>query len=188
MLDDFLGRLEVSLSRDNENMSGLVIKIVNVNAVYLSLSVIPCAIAHCVCIPMLKCSFQTGCPRLWDCVYWQFLWCESKVLDNWQLTMLPLSELCEFNSLWTRENFSSSLWVIGCFPQPEKKPRIFMYVCVRACMCTCIYACLHVCLHARVSVRMHSSTVVFVRRVGLMRSQQDSELWWSVPFTCAWLY
>ena len=27
-----------------------------------------------------------------------------------------------------------------------------------------------------------------VRRAGLMRSQQDSEMWWSVPFTCAWLY
>ena len=29
---------------------------------------------------------------------------------------------------------------------------------------------------------------VIVRRAGLMRSQQDSERWWSVPFTCAWLY
>ena len=29
---------------------------------------------------------------------------------------------------------------------------------------------------------------IFVRRAGLMRSQQDSEWWWSVPFTCAWLY
>ena len=30
--------------------------------------------------------------------------------------------------------------------------------------------------------------VFFVRRAGLMRSQQDSERWWFVPFICAWLY
>ena len=29
---------------------------------------------------------------------------------------------------------------------------------------------------------------VIVRRAGLMRSQQDSDRWWSVSFTCAWLY
>ena len=29
---------------------------------------------------------------------------------------------------------------------------------------------------------------IFVQRAGLMRSQQDPEMWWSVPFTCAWLY
>ena len=86
------------------------------------------------------------------------LWRESNVLDNWQLTMLPMSELCEFNP----RNLSTSLWIIGRFPLPEKKQHtwILMYVCVRACMCTCIYACLHVCLHARVSVRTHASTVV----------------------------
>ena len=32
------------------------------------------------------------------------------------------------------------------------------------------------------------SKVFIVRRAGLMRSQQDPEMWWSVPFTCAWLY
>ena len=63
-------------------------------------------------------------------------------------------------SVWTSwvqfplgpRQFTPYLWVIGRFPQPEKKTiRIFMYVCVRACMCTCIYACLHVCLHARLA-------------------------------------
>ena len=29
---------------------------------------------------------------------------------------------------------------------------------------------------------------VVVRRAGLMRSHGDPEMWWSVPFTCAWLY
>ena len=30
--------------------------------------------------------------------------------------------------------------------------------------------------------------VLIFRRAGLMRSQQDPEMWCSVPFTCAWLY
>ena len=147
-------------------MSGLslhvVIKFVNANAVYLSVSVFPCAIAHCVRIPMLNMFISDGLsPPLGLCLLAQSLWRESNVLDNWQLTMLPLSELCEFNPRWVRDNLAASLWVIGRFPQPEKKTIwIFMYVCVRACMCTCIYACLHVCLHARVSVRTHASIVV----------------------------
>ena len=39
---------------------------------------------------------------------------------------------------------------------------------------------------------VHQFTAVLfnfiVRCAGLMRSQQDPEMWWSVPFTCAWLY
>ena len=141
-------------------MSGLslhvVIKFVNANTVF------PCAIEHCVRIPMLNMFISDGLsPPLGLCLLAQSLWRESNVLDSWQLTMLPLSELCEFNPRWVRDNLSASLWVIIRFPQPEKKTiRTFMYVCVRACMCTCIYACLHVCLHARVSVRTHASTVV----------------------------
>ena len=91
-------------------------------------------------------------PPLGLCLLAQSLWRESNVLDNWQLTMLPLSELCESNPRWVRDNLSASLCVIGRFPQPEKKTtRIFMYVCVRACMGTCIYACLNVCLHAHLA-------------------------------------
>ena len=151
----------------NENMSGLslhvVIKFVNTNAVYLSVSVFPCAIANCVRIPMLNMFISDGLsPPLGLCLLAQSMWRESNVLDNWQLTMLPLSELCEFNHRWVRDNLAASLWVKGRFPQPEKKnnTNIFMCVCVRAYMCTCIYACLHVCLHARVSVRTHASTVI----------------------------
>ena len=33
-----------------------------------------------------------------------------------------------------------------------------------------------------------SCSVFIVQRAGLMRLQQDSVMWWSVPFTCAWLY
>ena len=33
-----------------------------------------------------------------------------------------------------------------------------------------------------------AASFIIVRRAGLVRSQQDSERWWSVPFTCAWLY
>ena len=146
-------------------MSGLsqhvVIKFVNANAVYLSISVLPCAIAHCVRIPMLNMFISDGLsPPLGLCLLAQSLWRESNVLDNWQLTMLPLSERCELNPRWVRDNLAASLWVIGRFPRPEKKIRIFMYACVCACMCTCIYACLHVCLPARVSVCTHASTVV----------------------------
>ena len=131
----------------------VVIKFVNANAVYLSVSVFPCAITHCVRMPMLNMFISDGLsPPSGLCLLAQSLWRESNVLDNWQLTMLPLSELCEFNPRWVFDNLSASLWVIGRFPQPEKKTRrIFMYVCVRACMCTCIYSCLHVCLHARLA-------------------------------------
>ena len=30
--------------------------------------------------------------------------------------------------------------------------------------------------------------IFIVRRAGLMRSHEYLEMWWSVPFTCAWLY
>ena len=146
----------------NENMSGLslhvVIKFINANAVYLSVSVFPCAIAHCVRIPMLNMFISDGLsPPLGLCLLAQSLWRESNVLDNWQLTMLPLSELCEFNPRWVRDNLAASLLVIGRFPQPEKKTiRIFMCVCVRACVYVymhirvpaCLSPCTYVCPHA----------------------------------------
>ena len=148
-------------------MSGLslhvVIKFVNANAVYLSVSVFHCAIAHCVRIPMLNMFISDGLsPPLGLSLLAQSLWRESNVLDNWQLTMLPLSELCEFNPRWVRDNLSASLWVIIRFPQPEKKNNTNIYVCMYACVrvCVCIYACLHVCPHARVSLRTHASAVV----------------------------
>ena len=72
------------------------------------------------------------------CLLAQSLWRESNVLDIWQLTMLPLSELCEFNPRWVRDNLSACLWVIGRFPQPEKKKHeyLYMYACVRVCVHT----------------------------------------------------
>ena len=30
--------------------------------------------------------------------------------------------------------------------------------------------------------------VIIVRRAGLIWTHEDPEMWWSVPFTCAWLY
>ena len=30
--------------------------------------------------------------------------------------------------------------------------------------------------------------LLIVQRAGLMLSHEDPEMWWSVPFTCAWLY
>ena len=134
-------------------MSGLslhvVIKFVNANAVYLSVSVFPCVIAHCVRIPMLNMFISDGSPPpLGLCLLAQSLWRESNVLDNWQLTMLPLSELCELNPRWVRDNLAASLWVIGRFPQPEKKKNnTNIYVCMRAC----VYVYLHICMPACLS-------------------------------------
>ena len=151
-------------------MSGLNYAFSNQNrqrkcSVFVSFRLSLCHSTLCVYtdVEINTCSFQKGCPPpLGLCLLAQSLWRESNVLDNWQLTMLPLSELCEFNPHWARDNLAASLWVIGHFPQPGKKTttRIFMYACVRACMCSCIYACLHVCLHARVNVRTHASSVV----------------------------
>ena len=133
----------------NENMSGLESACSNPirqRKCCVFVSVFPCAIAHCVRIPMLNMFVSDGLsPTSGLCLLAQSLWRESNVLDNWQLTILPLFELCEFNPRWVRDNLSASLWVIGRFPQQRKTTRIFMYVCVRACMCTCIYACLSPC-------------------------------------------
>ena len=130
-------------------------------SVFVSFRLSLCHSTLCVYtdVEINTCSFQKGCPLpLGLCLLAQSLWRESNVLDNWQLTMFPLSELCEFNPRWGFVAF-----FVGYRPFPtarEKTTRIFMYVCVRACMCTCIYACLHVCLHARVNVRTHASSVV----------------------------
>ena len=144
----------------------VVIKFVNANAVYLSVSVFPCAIAHCVRIPMLNMFISDGLsPPLGLCLLAQSLWRESNVLDNWQLTMLPLSELCEFNPHWVRDNLAASLWVIGRFPQPEKKIiRIFMYVCVRACVYVYMHVSMHVCLSARMRLLWYCP-IFTVRRI-----------------------
>ena len=135
-------------------MSGLslhiVIKFVNANAVYLSVSVFPCTMAHCVRIPMLNMCISDGMsPSLGLCLLGQSLWRESNVLDNWQLTMLPLSELCEFNPRWLRDNLAAFLWVIGRVPQPEKKQ--YEYLCMYACVRVCVHAYTHACM----SVSMH---------------------------------
>ena len=94
-------------------------------------------------------------PPLGLCLLAQSLWRESNLLDNWQLTMLPLSELCEFNPRWARDNLSS-LWVIGGFPQPEKKQHEYfcMYVCVRVCVHAYTHACMSVSMHVCLSACM----------------------------------
>ena len=63
-----------------------------------------------------------------------------------------------------------------------KKPVCTLFInSVSQSRCTC---CLSGMLILGLSWRSH----IIVRRAGLMRSQQDPERWWSVPFTCAWLY
>ena len=101
--------------------------------------------------------FRRVVPALGQCLLAQSLWRESNVLDNWQLTMLPLSELCEFNPRWVRDNLSASLWVIGCFPQPEKKQH--EYLCMYACVRVCVHAYTHACMSVAMQVS-HASTVV----------------------------
>ena len=151
-----------SYHSQNENMSGLKSAcsnhIRNANAVYLSVSVFPCAIAHCVRIPMLNMFISDGLsPPLGLCLLAQSLWRESNLLDNWQLTMLPLSELCEFNPRWIRDHFSASLWVIGRFPQPEKKQH--EYLCMYACVRVCVHGYTHTCMSVSMFVS-HASTVI----------------------------
>ena len=145
----------------------VVIQFVNANAVYSSVSVYPCAIAHCVRIPMLNMFVSDGLsPPLRLCLLAQSLWRESNVLDNWQLTMLPLSELCEFNPRWVRDNLSASLRVIGRFPQPEKN-NTNIYVCKRAC----VYVYMH--------IRMPACLSPCTSRMRL--------LWYCPIFTVRWI-
>ena len=40
----------------------------------------------------------------------------------------------------------------------------------------------------RNKVDLGNDCILIVRRAGLMRSHEDHEMWWSVPFACAWLY
>ena len=119
----------------------VVIKFVNANAVYLSVSVFPCAIAHCVHIPMLNMFISDRLsPPLGLCLLAQSLWRESNVLDNWQLTTLPCSELCEFNPHWVRDNLSASLCVCVCVVIYKN-----MFVCLygsKSALPTCLLTCL----------------------------------------------
>ena len=39
-----------------------------------------------------------------------------------------------------------------------------------------------------IELKSHEISLFIVRRAGLMISQQDPEMWWFVPFICAWLY
>ena len=145
-------------------MSGLslhvVIKFVNANAAYLPVSVFPCAIAHCVRIPILNMFISDGLsPPLGLCLLAQSLWRKR--------TCLVADDVASVWTLWIQSplgprQFAGFFVGYRPFPAAREKTtiRIFMYVCVRACMCTCIYICLGVCLHARVSVRTHASTVV----------------------------
>ena len=105
---------------------------------------------------MLKMFISDGLsPPLGLCLLAQSLWRESNVLDNWQLTMLPLSELCEFNPRWVRDNLSASLCVVGRFPQPEKKYEYYcMYACVHVCVHAYKHACMSVSMHVCLSARM----------------------------------
>ena len=89
-------------------------------------------------------------PPLGLCLLAQSLWRESNGLDNWHLTMLPLSELCEFSPRLVRDNLSASLWIIGRFSQPEKKKQ-HEYICMYACARVCVHAY----THASKSVSMH---------------------------------
>ena len=136
-----------SYHSQHENMSGLNYAFSNQNrqrkcSVFVSFRLSLCHSTLCVYtdVEINTCSFQKGCPPpLGLCLLAQSLWRESNVLDNWQLTMLPLSELCEFNPHWARDNLAASLWVIGHFPQPGKN-NTNIYVCMRAC----VYVFMHI--------------------------------------------
>ena len=143
----------------------LVILVVNANAVYLSLSVFPCAITHCVCIPMLKLT-HVHSRRIVPAFGTVFI---GTVSVAWieRAGQLAADDVASPWTLWVQSPLVPRQFVgffVGYRPlsaarEKKKTARLFMYVCVRACLCTCIYACLHVCLHASVSVRTHASTV-----------------------------
>ena len=59
----------------NENMSGLNSAFSNQNRQRKCSVFVAFSTTHCVYsdVEINTCSFQTGCPRLWDCVYWHSL-------------------------------------------------------------------------------------------------------------------
>ena len=73
-------------------------------------------------------------PPLGLCLLAQSLWRESNVLDNWQLTMLPLSELCESNPPLGPRQFVGFFVRYRPFPAAREKNNTNIYVCMRACM------------------------------------------------------
>ena len=52
---------------------------------------------------------------------------------------------------------SATIWVIGRFPQPEKKQ--YEYLCMYACVRVCVHAYTHACMSVSMHVT-HASTVV----------------------------
>ena len=131
----------------------VVIKFVNANAVYLSLSVSPCAIAHCVRIPMMNMFISDGLSPPWDCVYWHSLCGVNQTcwtIGSWRCC------LC-LNFVSSIPAGSATMWVIGRFPQPDKKQ--YDYLCMYACVRVCVHAYTHACMSVSMHVS-HASTEV----------------------------
>ena len=143
----------------NKNMSGLKSACSNQIrqrkcSVFVPFRVSLCHSTLCAYTDDEHVHFRRVVPALGLCLLAQSLWRESNVLDNWQLTMLPMSELCEFNPRWVRDNL---LWVIGRFPQPDKKQ--YDYLCMYACVRVCVHAYTHACMSVSMHVS-HASTEV----------------------------
>ena len=141
-------------------MSGLslhvVIKFVNANAVYLSVSVFPCAKAHCVRIPMLNMCISDGLSPPFGTVF------IGAVSVAWieRAGQFAADDVASVWTLWIQSPLAPRQFggfFVGYMPCPaarEKTIRIFMYVCVRVCVHAYTHACMSVSVHVYLSARM----------------------------------
>ena len=152
----------------------VVIQFVNANAVYLSVSVFPCAMAHCVRIPMLKMLISDGLsPPLGLCLLAQSLWRES----NDGAGQLAADDVASVWTLWIQSplgprQFGGFFVGYMPFPAAREKNNTNIYVCMGACVYVYIHirmpACLSPCTCVTVSARMRQlwyCPIFTVRRI-----------------------
>ena len=52
-------------------------------------------------------------PRPWNCLFRTvYVSCGTRVLENWQLAILPRSEHCEFNPRIEKDSIAAPLWLL----------------------------------------------------------------------------
>ena len=146
----------------------LAITIVNANAEYLSVSVFPCAIVHCVCIPVLELT-HVHFRRVLPAFGIVFIGIVSR--------QLAADDVASVWTLWVQSplgprQFGGSFVGHSRFPQPEQKKKkktkkkrknqikaktkkqTKMYACVRVCVHAYTHACMSVYMYACLSTRM----------------------------------
>ena len=146
----------------------LVINIVNANAGYLSLSVFPCAIAHCVCILMFE---LTHVHSRWVVPAFGTVFIGTISVAWIERTgQSVVDDVASVWTLWVRfplgpRQFFGFFWGYRPFPTAREKTRIFMRACVYvymhirmpACLSPCTCVCPHPCVYCGI--------VQYLRRV-----------------------